>query len=158
VEELERALAHFESILSKAAGIPLRDRPGTGAAGGMGMAILALGGELQSGFDFVAKVLGLGKKMEGCDLVITSEGRLDASSLEGKTPVAVARMAKSLGIPCVAVVGAADPHLDRLAEAGISRVYPLFDRPIAMNDPRRTEIPERLAQAIRSLLKENITR
>ncbi|HJT23055.1 MAG TPA: glycerate kinase, partial [bacterium] len=53
VEELEKGLYHFEGVLSKACGLLLKNEKGSGAAGGMGMALLALGAKLESGFDFV---------------------------------------------------------------------------------------------------------
>jgi glycerate kinase len=99
--------------------------------------------------------------MKDCDLVITGEGMLDASSLEGKAPVAVGLMAKKLGIPCVAIVGALDPNIIWLNEVGISKVYPLFDKPIRIDDERTSQIPDRFSDAVSKLLKdfpENINR
>ncbi len=154
VEELERGMTHFEKILSETSGTVLKNQRGAGAAGGMGMAILALGGKLDLGFDFIAETLKLENQMRGCDLVITGEGMLDASSLEGKAPVAVALMAKKLGIPCVAVVGALDPNIIWLDEVGISHVYPLFDKPIHVDDERASQIPDRFNDAVTRLLKD----
>ncbi len=155
VEELEKGLYHFEQVLSKTSGILLKNQKGAGAAGGMGMAILALGGTLESGFQFVAQTLKLEEQMKGCDLVITGEGRLDHSSREGKAPVAVARMAQSLGIPCVAIVGALDPAVRWLKEEGITQVYSLFDEPLAHDDPRKLEIPSRLAEVVATLFQKS---
>ncbi len=154
VEELEKGLYHFEGILSKACNMLLKNEKGSGAAGGMGMALLALGAKLESGFDFVAKTLKLEDQMKGCDLVITGEGRLDNSSREGKAPVAVAEMAKRLGIPCIAIVGAVDPGVGWLKEVGISQVLPLFDSPIVGDDPRKLEVPHRFAEIVATLFKK----
>jgi glycerate kinase len=154
VEELEKGMAHFEKILSEASGASLKSQRGAGAAGGMGMALLALGGKLDLGFDFVAYTLKLENQMRGCDLVITGEGMLDASSLEGKAPVAVSLMAKKLGIPCVAIVGALDPNIIWLNEVGISHVYSLFDKPILIDDERISQIPDRFYDAVGRLLKD----
>jgi glycerate kinase len=154
VNELEKGMVHFESVLSKASGMPLRSQRGAGAAGGMGMAILALGGKLESGFDFVAEILKLENQMKGCDLIITGEGMMDSSSLEGKAPVSVGLMAKKLGIPCAAIVGAIDPKIIWLNEVGITKAYPLFDKPINMDDPRTPEIPNRFSDAVTQLLKD----
>jgi len=154
VEELERGMTHFEKILSEASGTTLKNQRGAGVAGGMGMSLLALGGKLNLGFDFVADTLKLESQMRGCDLVITGEGMLDASSLEGKAPVAVALMAKKLGIPCVAVVGSLDPNIIWLNEVGISKVYPLFDKPISSDDERVSQIPDRFNEAVSRLLKD----
>ncbi len=154
VEELEKGLYHFEGILSKACGLLLKNQKGSGAAGGMGMALLALGGRLESGFDFVAQTLKLEEQMKGCDLVITGEGLLDNSSREGKAPVAVAQMAQKMGIPCIAIVGAVAPEMGWLKEVGIFQVLPLFDAPILGNDPRKLEVPHRFAEITASLFKD----
>ncbi len=151
VEELEKGLYHFEGVLSKASGILLKNHKGAGAAGGMGMAVLALGGQLESGFDFVAKILKLEDQMKGCDLVITGEGRLDNSSQQGKAPVAVARMAKKLGIPCVAVVGSMDSGMKWLKEEGITSAYPMFDGPITGEDPSKMQISQRIGEIVAGL-------
>ncbi len=154
VKELEKGMAHFESVLSRASGTVLKSQRGAGAAGGMGMALLALGGKLESGFDFVSNILKLEEQMRGCDLVITGEGMLDASSLEGKAPVSVALLAKKMGIPCVAVVGAISPNIIWLNEVGISKCYPLFDKPISIDDPRIPQIPEQFQKVVADLLRD----
>jgi glycerate kinase len=154
VEELEKGLFQFEAVLSKASKVLLKNQRGAGAAGGLGMAILALGGKLESGFEFVAQTLKLEDQMRDCDLVITGEGRLDRSSLEGKAPVAVSLMAKKLGIPCIAIVGAMDPGITWLKEVGLSKVFPLFDTPFVMNDPRKSEVSLRLAEVIPAIFQE----
>ena len=156
VEELEKGLYQFEGVLSKASGILLKNQLGSGAAGGMGMAILALGGKLESGFDFVAQTLKLEDQMKGCDLVITGEGHLDNSSQQGKAPVAVARMAKKMGIPCVAIVGAADTGMQWLKEEGITSVYPMFDTPIQGEDPSKLQINQRIGEIVATLFKKTV--
>ncbi|HUO56672.1 MAG TPA: glycerate kinase [bacterium] len=156
VEELEKGLYQFEAVLSKAAGILLKNQKGAGAAGGLGMAILALGGRLESGFDFVAQTLKLEDQMKGCDLVITGEGYLDNSSQQGKAPVAVARMAKKLGIPCVAIVGAVAPDLKWLKEEGIHQVYHMFDSPVLGEDPSKLQINQRLGEIVTTLFQHAV--
>jgi glycerate kinase len=154
VEELEKGLDSFEGVLSKASGILLKNQKGSGAAGGMGMALLALGARLDSGFDFVAQTLKLEDQMRGCDLVITGEGLMDNSSREGKAPVAVAQMAQKMGIPCIAIVGAVTPGLGWLKDVGIHRVYPLFDSPIIGEEPRKLEVPSKLAEIVSLLFSK----
>jgi glycerate kinase len=99
-------------------------------------------------------MLKLEKQIKESDLVITGEGMLDASSLEGKTPVSVALMAKKLGVPCVAIVGAVEPKIIWLEEVGISKVYALFDKPFIINDPRTSQMSDRFNEAVTKLLKD----
>ena len=72
--------------------------PRTGAAGGLGAKLLQLGAELVDGGDRMLDVLDFTGACRGVDAVVTGEGRLDASSLEGKLPVVVARRARALGL------------------------------------------------------------
>jgi glycerate kinase len=72
--------------------------PRTGAAGGLGAKLLALGAELVDGGERMLDVLGFADACRGVGAVVTGEGRLDASSLEGKLPVVVARRARALGL------------------------------------------------------------
>ena len=153
IPELESGLAHWEDLLSKASGLSLKTERGAGAAGGMGMALLALGGKLESGFEFVSQTLKLEDLMRGCDLVITGEGRLDHSSREGKAPICVSRMAQKLGIPCVAIVGSLDPGVHWLKEEGIAKTFSLFDSPISPEDPRKLEVPSRMGEIVSSLFQ-----
>jgi len=85
--------------------------PGTGAAGGTGAAALALGAELQSGARVVADMIGLNAAIQSADLVVTGEGRLDATTLAGKSPMIVIESALAAGVPVRCVVGQADPRV-----------------------------------------------
>jgi glycerate kinase len=85
-------------LAARLAALGLPDGPRTGAAGGLGAKLLALGAELVDGGDRMLDVLDFAGACRGVDAVITGEGRLDASSLEGKLPVVVARRARALGL------------------------------------------------------------
>jgi glycerate 2-kinase len=96
-------------------GIDVRDIEGSGAAGGLGGALAALGGKLTPGFDLVADELDVYEQLESADLVITGEGHLDAQSFEGKVVGGVADIAAEHGIPVAVIVGIADDDVrDRL--------------------------------------------
>jgi glycerate kinase len=79
--------------------------PRTGAAGGLGAKLASLGAELVGGAERMLEVLGFEAACRGCEAVVTGEGRLDASSLEGKLPVVVARKAHALGLPAIGHFG-----------------------------------------------------
>jgi glycerate kinase len=84
-------------LAERLAGLGLPGGPRTGAAGGLGAKLLALGGELVDGAERMLDVLGFDAACHDVEAVVTGEGRLDASSLEGKLPVVVARRAHALG-------------------------------------------------------------
>lgn len=92
-------------LAERLAGLGLPNGPHTGAAGGLGAKLLSLGAELVDGAERMLEVLDFGAACRGCAAVVTGEGRLDASSLEGKLPVVVARRARELGLRVVGRFG-----------------------------------------------------
>jgi glycerate 2-kinase len=108
LDNLETALTKLADVVTTQFGCDHRDEPGAGAAGGLGFGLLSFcGATVRPGFEVVAEAVGLEAKMKGTDLVITGEGSLDRQTLEGKTPVGVARLARKLGKPVFAIVGRA---------------------------------------------------
>ena len=104
--QLEAALSHLVGLLGADADAR---RPGAGAAGGLGFGLLHFAGaQLVPGFEMLAGLLGLEERIRHADLVITGEGSLDAQSLGGKGPVALARLAGKLGVPAIAYCGETD--------------------------------------------------
>ena len=84
---------------------PFADPPGSGAAGGLGAALLALGATLEPGARAVLDLLGFDARLDACDLVVTGEGTVDETTSEGKAPGEVVRRAAAAGIPCVVFGG-----------------------------------------------------
>lgn len=128
VRELDAALGHFAGVLEEQLGTGYRQNPGAGAAGGMGYAAMALlGATRHRGIDVVLELTGLAEALEGADAVITGEGSLDHQSLEGKTPIGVAELAGSRGVPVYAVCGRTTLSDEELAGAGIRHTVALVD-------------------------------
>jgi len=98
---------------------------GAGAAGGLGFAGLLLGGHVVSGADFFLDLLQFDTHLDGCDLVITGEGRIDDQTLHGKLPAIVARRASP--IPVMAVVGRSDLSDTARHAMGLAAVHAIAD-------------------------------
>jgi glycerate 2-kinase len=125
---LDAALAHWADVLDAATGTALRDRPGAGAAGGVGYgALAALGAELKPGIDMVLELVGFADALPGARLVVTGEGSLDEQTLSGKAPAGVAAAAVAAGIPVVTVSGRLALRPEQLAAAGVKQAYALTD-------------------------------
>jgi glycerate kinase len=92
-------------LAERLASLGLPRGPRTGAAGGLGAKLLQLGAELVDGGDGLLDVLDFAGACRGVEAVVTGEGRLDASSLEGKLPVVVARRAHALGLRVIGRFG-----------------------------------------------------
>lgn len=135
VERLDRSLQHLAGLLGKE---DVAQSPGAGAAGGLGFGLMAFhGAAVESGFDLVARTLGLRERLAGADLVITGEGRLDASSLHGKTVIGVARLCRGLTIPCMAIVGSVGPGAAGAAAEGLHQWHAIRDLATSDEDSMR---------------------
>jgi glycerate 2-kinase len=108
---LEQALTKLADVVARAFDFDYRDKPGAGAAGGLGFGLMSFcDATIRPGFDVVAEAVGLESKMKEVDVVITGEGSLDRQTLEGKTPAGVARLARKLGKKVFAIVGRASEN------------------------------------------------
>ena len=107
VQKIDQAIDHFAQVVEETTGLPgIAQRPGAGAAGGLGfMAAALLSATMYSGVDLILDETGGETLLDRADLVITGEGRIDAQTLSGKAPAGIAERARSRGIPVVAVCG-----------------------------------------------------
>ncbi|MDR1606667.1 MAG: glycerate kinase [Streptococcaceae bacterium] len=119
-------------------GIDLQKISGTGAAGGLGGAIVILGGQLVSGFDLISDLLQLEAAVASSDLILTGEGRLDAQSAQGKVVSGVAKLAKKHGKPCVALVGSRSLELGEL-EQSLTAVFSIQVGPTSLDSAIQTD-------------------
>ena len=153
VGQLDRALGRWADVVSAATGADERNRPGAGAAGGVGFAAIALlGATLRPGIELMMELVGFHQQLTGASLVITGEGSLDEQTLHGKAPAGVAAAAGFAGIPVVAVCGRNLLTPERLQAAGIVAAYSLLelepDPQRCMSDagPLLTRLAERIAR------------
>ena len=107
VEIMDGYMKHYADIVERSAEEKFdRYTKGAGAAGGLGYAFLMfLGGKLMPGIDIVLSETGLEADVEWADTVITGEGRIDAQTMMGKTPLGVAKLAKKHGKYVIAIGG-----------------------------------------------------
>lgn len=123
VAELDAALARFADVLAEATGRDVRDEPASGAAGGLGAALLALGAERVSGAGLVRELVGLDVELDRAGLVLTGEGSFDWQSLRGKLVTTVSRAAADRGVPCVVLAGQVSVGRREAAAAGVDAAY-----------------------------------
>lgn len=124
VKRLDAGLRHFGDVIRSQLGIDVSAMPGAGAAGGMGAGCVALlGGIIQSGIDAVLDVTGFDRQLEGADLVITGEGRIDSQSADGKVISGVARRTRTKGIPLIAIAGGIADSAGAVYDIGVSAMF-----------------------------------
>jgi glycerate kinase len=105
VLQLEDRLRALATRYQAEYGVDVRAIPGTGAAGGLGGALVALGGELRSGYELAADLVWLRRQLARADLVVTGEGTLDRGSFAGKVVGGVIQDATALGVPALVIAG-----------------------------------------------------
>ncbi|SDT64679.1 glycerate kinase [Actinoplanes derwentensis] len=149
---LDAALEHFAGVLEQAFGIKdLALQPGGGAAGGIGAALIALGGRVTSGINLVTNLIGLDRELDAADLVITGEGSFDHQSLRGKVVAGIAAGAQDRGLPCVVLAGRNETGQREASAAGVTETHTLVEHfgnvETALAEPARglRELAARLA-------------
>ncbi|MGM0544542.1 MAG: glycerate kinase [Pseudomonadota bacterium] len=151
VKQLDHALGHFADLAAQVLGHDDRDRPGAGAAGGMGFAAQAfLGATLKPGIELLMQQAGFATLLGQADLVITGEGRLDGQSLAGKTPIGVARAAAQRQTPVIVLAGSLGDGWQACLQEGVTAAFALADGPMALSDalPRTAELLEARCESL----------
>ena len=155
VEQLDAALENFAGVVERDIGMSIDAVPGSGAAGGLGGGMMAfLGGSLQAGVDIVLDHVGLDDRLEGADLVLTGEGRIDFQTVYNKAPIGVARRAKRKGIPVIAVCGSLGKGYEDVHAEGIDVVVSIVSAPMTLDEAsaRASElIADTVAEVMRSM-------
>ncbi|WP_430483057.1 glycerate kinase [Rossellomorea marisflavi] len=157
VRTLDGNLAHLASITI--GGSEVASIAGTGAAGGLGFALLAfLKAELNRGIDIVLKAVNFSDKVKDASLVITGEGRIDGQTIYGKTPIGVAKSAKVYGIPVIGIAGSLTEDSTVVYEHGIDALFSIVPGIIELNEAfsQAPRLLERASRNMASVLKMGI--
>ncbi len=153
VTRLDTALSHYADVILRDLGIDIRDDPGAGAAGGLGMGLMVfLKAEIMPGIDIVIQSTGLVKELEDADLVFTGEGRIDSQTASGKAPVGVARKAKQFGLPVIALAGEVADDYQVVYQQGIDAVFSIAPGPISLSQSM-AQAEELIANAAESTMR-----
>ena len=135
IEILDGALGKLAAVVSKKYARVNEDIPGAGAAGGLGYGLMEFcGGELKSGIEIVLDLIKFNDYLDGVDLVISGEGRIDGQSVYGKVPVGIAGRAKKKNIPVLVVVGDIGPKVDAVYDHGIDAVMSSVNKAMSLEE------------------------
>ena len=161
VELLEKGLERLAEVVSRDLNTAWEKKPGAGAAGGLGYGLMAfLGAEIRPGVEVVMDYTGFSKCLDGCDLVITGEGRLDAQTAYGKAVTGVARAARRRGIPVLALGGEVVEGAGVLHELGVSALLSVAPGPLSRQESmaRTAFLLQQTARELASLLRSLFNR
>ena len=124
VRSLDDGLRHLGEVIKADLGRDLTEVPGGGAAGAMGVGMVAFfGSTLQMGIETVLDTVDFDRIVADADAVFTGEGKIDSQSLRGKVVIGVARRAKKQNVPVIAVVGGADLDVDDAYDMGVKAIF-----------------------------------
>ena len=127
IKILDENLHHYADIVNKTIGKDMENQKGSGAAGGLGFALLAFcDGKLNRGIDIVIKYADLSEKMKGASYVITGEGSIDSQTKFGKTPFGVLQVAKQYDIPVIGIAGNVGEGIDELYDLGFDSILSIM--------------------------------
>jgi glycerate kinase len=133
VQLLDENLRHFSEILIRDMNADVAGIPGSGAAGGLGGGLMAFcGAELKPGIEMVLDILNFDGHLQDVDLVVTGEGRIDGQSAKGKVPAGVAKRAKKLNKPLVAIAGGVGEGAEGLYSIGTDLILRIVDGPMEL--------------------------
>ena len=152
---LDQALAHYGDILTTNTGKNIAAEPGAGAAGGLGAAFIGLiDAGLKPGIDLVIEIVELAKSLVDADFVITGEGRIDRQTIHGKTPVGVAKLAKSHNLPVICIAGLVEDSADIIHQSGIDEIYSVIEGDYDLTEdlieagPKLTQAAQKIAKSL----------
>jgi len=128
---LDNNLKEYARLLSRYTSTELINQPGTGAAGGLAIGLLAFSrATLENGFNLIARELKLAPKIKASQLIITGEGKIDAQTAYGKTPRGVATIAQKYDRPIIAVTGSLELDDDK----DFDLILPVVNKPMELQD------------------------
>jgi glycerate kinase len=133
VEVLSAAMERWAKVLEREAHIELRTSPGSGASGGLGAGLAALGARLLPRFEVMFDHVDLEPAIAGADLVVTAEGAIDEQTPSGKIPAEVARRAKRHGKPVIAFAGTLGADAQLNYDIGIDAIAAILPCPLDLD-------------------------
>lgn len=153
VEQLAAALDRYAEVIEAELGMDARERPGSGASGGLGTGLEALiGATLYPRYDIVMQYLELDSLLQHTDLVITAEGSIDFQTPRGKIPVEVAQRAKRYGLPVIAIAGTIGPDARVNFDYGIDAFSTILKAPCTLPEAIE-QAPELLTYAAERVVR-----
>jgi len=145
IVDLDKGLRNLSDVIFRFTGRDVSNCSGAGAAGGMGAAFMGfLNAELQPGIEFLFDKISFDKLIEGADLIITGEGRIDKQTLMGKVPWGILKRAERQHIPVIAISGSVNDR-ELLKKSGFNDVFSINSSTVSL---AQAMIPEYAFQQV----------
>ncbi len=135
IVRMDRWLADYARLAAEQFPHADPNRPGAGAAGGLGFAFLTFtNAALESGVQMVLEETRIEDAVKDADLVLTGEGRLDGQTAMGKAPAGIAKLAKQYGKPVAALAGSVKKEASACHEQGIDAYFSILQKPASLEE------------------------
>ncbi len=156
VRMLDQGLSNLARVIQKDLEKDIDGIEGAGAAGGLGGGMKAFfNAELTPGIDLVLNLINFKKIIADADLILTGEGCIDEQTRFNKAPAGVARAARAMNLPCLAICGSIGKGGNLLSDIGINAVFSICAGPLSV-EQAMAQAQELLAQtteqAVRAFL------
>ena len=140
VAKLDAGMTSFAHVIENKYGINIVPVAGAGAAGGMGGGFRAfLNASLQRGIDMVLDAIDFDYTIQGADLIITGEGKIDFQTAKGKTAAGVLARAKKQNIPVIAIGGCVE-ICESVKQMGFAGIYPITEEKLPLEIAMQAEV------------------
>ncbi|WPL15426.1 Glycerate kinase [Thiorhodovibrio winogradskyi] len=153
---LDAGLRQLAECYARDLGQKVAEQPGSGAAGGLGAGLLACcNARLEPGASYLLDLAGFAERLQESDLVLTAEGQVDASSLQGKATGVIAARAAAAAVPCIAIAGrlpSSASERQALHHAGLTALFSLCPGPMTLAQAE-AEVGELLATATEDVIR-----
>lgn len=153
VDILDEKLYYWAELVQEKTGIRLHEKPGAGAAGGLGGAFQAFFPvTMRRGIDIVIEYTNFVHRLQGAALVITGEGQIDFQTASGKTPMGIAQEAQKLQIPTIVLAGSIGKGIEELYQYGIQSIHSIVNAPMELEEAIR-QAPYLLEQKAEQVIR-----
>ena len=143
VEELDQRAFDFAQQSALLFGYDCSNKPGAGAAGGLGYAFMQyLHADYRLGIDLLLDTIDFDQILENTDLVITGEGSADAQTLMGKLPSGIMLRARKHGVSTVLIAGKIKDE-EALLDAGFAQVMCINPVDLSLVEAMKKDVAER---------------
>ena len=155
IENLDKGLRSFSTLIENCTHRNIAYLPGSGAAGGLGGGMVAfLNAELKSGAELIMEMCQLQQKIHEADMLITGEGKMDAQTLMGKIPGKILQIGKANAVKVIGIAGSIEDE-KCLKKAGYHQLYAITPKHMSLQEAMTKSIAtENLRNTVCKLLNE----
>lgn len=151
VKILDQRLKHLDEVVKRDLNIDASNIPGSGAAGGIGYAVVSfLNGKLKKGIETILSLMDFKKEITDETVIITGEGKLDSQSLQGKVIDGIIKLSKNKKVPVIVITGKVEGKKEEFKNKGIYDIIVTNPMNLSFTEVKK-QCKEQLQEAIKTL-------